>query len=179
MKYLLSLLTALLSLSAFAQKVLDEGPGYKTMEEDTVSLKGYMLISVYSSIKDALTDKKNPGKPTLQMVEMTINFRPGDSYLLTSKEEVINSILIRFHPKSQLLVMSPGGYQLTPYPSPLQGDISETGANEILKDGYDPAAKIQDGKLIFNNKQYTIIPNSVIKKAVIELIRVHHWAGGR
>ncbi|GGB19678.1 hypothetical protein [Puia dinghuensis] len=179
MKYLLSLLTVLLSLSAFGQTVLDSGPGFKVIEEDTLSLKGYRLTAVYYPLKEGFNNKKDAGKPTTQMVEMAINFHPSDAYLLTGKEEVIKTILIQYHPKPQFLAMNPGTFQMTPYPNPLQGDVSENLAKELIKAGYDPAARIQDGKLTFNNKQYTIIPNSAIKQAVIQLIRAQHWAGGR
>jgi len=73
--------------------------------------------------------------------------------------------------------MTPGDLKMTAFPNPLPGDISENRANELVKGGFDPNARIQDGKLSFSNKEYSIVSNATIKKAIIHLVSAQHWAG--
>ncbi len=52
----------------------------------------------------------------------------------------------------------------------LDGDITENKANEIIKVGYDSTAVVQNDILTFNKKEFKIIKNEDIEKALLELI---------
>jgi hypothetical protein len=171
------MLTALFWLSAFSQPGHESEPGFKTVYEDSISIKGYTLMAAYYPLKDNFKNKQ----PTIQQVTMVLTYGAADCIILSRKGEVIKSIMLLDYPRKQFLVMNPldknsGPLPTAFYPNPLQGDIGENRADELVKSGWDAAAKIETGKLTFNNKQYTIIPNSAIEQAVIQLIRSQHWA---
>jgi hypothetical protein len=179
MKRTLTVLALLLCLSGLAQKNADLVPGFKPMEEDSISIKGYKLTAAYYSIADNLSHKNSAAteKPTMAQVTLLMKFEQGDCYLLSKKEDVLKIILIQDYPQKQFLVMTPGDMKFTSFPNPLPGEISENRANDVVKTGVDPNARIRDGKLSFNNKEYSIVANSTIKKGIITLVRAQHWDG--
>jgi hypothetical protein len=181
MKRSLTVLAILVCLSSLAQNSPTLSPGFKPTEEDSHSIKGYTLTAAYYPIKDNINKRTSIGttadKPTLEQVALAIRYQAADCFLLSKKGEVVKMIIIYDYPQKQFLVMTPGDVKMTSFPNPLQGDISENRANELVKAGFDPKARIEDGKLSFNSKEYSIVSNAVIKKAIIDLIGAQHWAG--
>ena len=179
MKFLLSLLTTLLTLSCFSQTDHNGNPVFNSIPMGEDSLNGCQLLANYYTLQNNIDNKTTAvyisDKPSIDEVTKAATNLPADFFILVKNGQVVKLILINSYPKKWILVSTPGEAEPKKYKNPLGGDIPENRANELIKAGYDATATISDGKLSFNGKRYTITTNQEIKAAILDLIRKEHF----
>lgn len=178
MKNLLSILCLLLTLSCFSQVDRNGNPVFNSVPMGEDSLNGFRLLANYYPLQNNIDNKTSSvyisDEPTRAEIAKAATNLPADFFLLLKGQTVVRTILVNNYPKKWFLVITPGDPESKKYPNPLKGDMAENRARELVKAGYDPVATIQEGKLRFDNKRYTITPNDAIKRAVIDLIKTEH-----
>src|SRR5690606_14956578 len=96
---------------------------------------------------------------------------PSDFFILTKGGKISVMILLQNDPVKEFVTVVMSSNQKTSYPAELKGDITENRAKELIQEGYDSSAKIKNGVLTFNKRNYKIIPSKQIETAVLDLIR--------
>lgn len=182
MTKILTLLFLLFTAQTYSQTDNNGNPVFNsiTLREDTI--KDFQLLSNYYTLKNNI-DNKNTSvyisdKPTLNDVENAAINLPSDFFVIMKNQSIINLILIRNNPSREYFVINPTTGEQKKFSCNIKGEITENRANEIVKEGYDPNAKIKGDKLFFNNKKLTIASNKKIKENVIDFIEQQKLASG-
>jgi hypothetical protein len=180
MKALLTILTTLITLASFSQIDGNGNPVVNSIEMGVDSLNGCQLLANYYTLQNNIDNKGSSvyiaDKPTLDQIAKAATNLPADFFILSKNGSILKMILVNTYPAKWFLVVTPGQAGPKKYKNPLNGDIAENRANELIKAGYDSASKIADGKLRFNDKRYNITSNAEIKDAVMRLISEEHLA---
>jgi hypothetical protein len=179
MKNLLTVASLLVSLSCSAQTDQNGHPVFNSIPMGEDSLNGCRLLANYYTLRNNIDNKTTSvyisDKPTPEEVATAATRLPADFFILMKGANVIKMILVNYYPKKNILVVTPGTPEPTSYPNPLKGDIAENRANELLKAGFDSLAAINNGRLTFNNRHYTVTPDADTRQAVISLIMSEHF----
>ena len=164
----------LLSIQALSQTDQNGNPVFNSVSTNEEKIKDFQFLSNYYTLKNNIENKGSivyiSKHPTLDQIENAAINLPSDFFVIIKKQSVLNMILIRNSPARHYFVLNPTTGKQEEFPCSIHGDITENRANEIIKENYDPKAKIEEGKLFFNNKNLKIISNIEIKKNVLELI---------
>src|SRR5690606_36104486 len=91
-------------------------------------------------------------------------------FILTKNSKMVVMVILQNYPEREFMSVGILTNQESFYPSKLKGDITENRANEIIKEKYDPNAKIENNILLFDNKRFQIISNKEIEESVLSLI---------
>lgn len=151
-----------------------------TLLEETV--KDFKLSTNYYTLKNNLENKGSSvyvsDAPTLEQIANAAVNLPSDFFIISRGQEMVNLIIIINKPSRLVIALNPASGKRTEYDCSLKGDITESRANEIIKEKFDPAAKIEKGQLFFNNQKISIIPNDEIKRMILKLIAKNKLSEG-
>lgn len=174
MTKILAVVLLFIAIQGIAQTDKNGNPVFNSVSTNEETIKDFKLISNYYTLKNNIENKTSSvfisGNPTLAEIENAAINLPSDFFLVTKNQAIISMVMIQNIPTRQFLVINLMTGLQKQYTCSLKGDITENRANEIIKEGFDPAAKIKGDKLYFNNKKLTIIENQEIKDAVLKLI---------
>lgn len=174
MTKILAIVLLFIAIQGIAQTDKNGNPVFNSVSTNEETIKDFKLISNYYTLKNNIENKTSSvyisGNPTLAEIENAAINLPSDFFLITKNQAIISMVMIQNIPTRQFLVINPMTGLQKQFTCSLKGDITENRANEIIKEGFDPAAKIKGDKLYFNNKKLTIIENQEIKDAVLKLI---------
>lgn len=174
MTKILGIALLFIAIQGIAQTDKNGNPVFNSVSTNEETIKDFKLISNYYTLKNNIENKSSSvyisGNPTLAEIENAAINLPSDFFLVTKNQAIISMVMIQNIPTRQFLVINPITGLQKQFNCSLKGDITENRANEIIKEGFDPAAKIKGDKLYFNNKKLTIIENQEIKDAVLKLI---------
>ena len=173
MKNLFIIVFLFLTLPAFSQLIPTSGPIIISVKKGEDSLKGFQLSSNYYTLKNNIENKSSrvyiSDTPTLSDISNAAINLVADFFLVIKNKDTMNMVMLVNQPVRQYFVLGKDSKQSS-FPCFIKGDISENRAKEIIKNKYDPKAKIEDGKLYFNDKTFTIIPSAELKDSIINLI---------
>lgn len=169
------ILTILLLGSAFGQTDKNGNPVLNSVSIGGKTVGKLILISNYYTLKNNIDNKQSSvyvsQEPTLDQIgEFAMNIT-SDFFILTKKSRMVVIVALKNEPKREFLAtVMKTNKQLT-FPCTLIGDITENRANELVKEKYDSTAYIKNGVLKFNGKDFKIILNKDIDKALLSLIK--------
>ena len=174
MNKFLTFLFLLLTTQIFSQTDPKGNPVFNSVSINEETVNGFQFLSNYYTLKNNIENKTSAvyisTNPTLDEIENAAINLPSDFFVIMKKQSVLNMILIRNTPEREFIVVNPTTGNQQEFPCSMRGDITENRADEIIKENYDPKAKIKDDELFFNNKKLRIISNTEIKKNVLKLI---------
>jgi hypothetical protein len=174
MNKILTIIFLLIATKSFSQTDKNGNPVFNSITTKEETIQDFQLSSNYYLLKTNIENKKSSvyisDNPTLKEIANASVNLPSDFFLITRNQGMLNLVMLQNYPKRQFFVINPETGKQYQYPCSIKGDITENRTNEIIKEKYDPNAKIKGNKLIFNNNKLTIISTAEIKKAVIKLI---------
>ena len=182
MTKILTTLLMLIATQCFSQTDHNGNPVFNSisLSEDTV--KDFNLLGNYYTLKNNIENKNSSvyisKRPTLNEIENAALSLPSDFFVVSKKQATLNLIMILNKPTRQYFVLNPTTGKQVQFPCSINGDITENRANEIITEKFDLNAKINGGKLFFNNKSFTIISSQVIKKNILDLIEAQKLSIG-
>jgi hypothetical protein len=176
MKNILILILSVIVFSkSFAQTDKNGNPIFNSISTNEQAIEDILIISNYYTLKNNIENPHSSvfisTNPTLNEIENAAIDLPSDFFILTKKQKIVVMIMLQNDPKREFMTIEISTGKQSNFPAELRGDITENRANELIKGNYDPNAKILNGKLFFNNKEFTIIPNQEIKATVLNLIK--------
>lgn len=165
----------LLSLNVFSQTDKNGNPVFNSVTLSEEKIDNYQLNTNYYTIDNNINNKNSSvfvdNNPTLDQIEKFATKLPSDFFLIVKDNSAINMIMIVENKEKKYLVINPSNGINQTFDCTIKGEITENRANEIIEKKYDSKAKIEDYKLFFNNKEFTIISNNEIKKGITKLIK--------
>ncbi|WP_439882764.1 hypothetical protein ACSX1A_06245 [Pontibacter sp. MBLB2868] len=174
-KILLALLSILTFWQAYGQTDKHGNPVFNSVTTSEISLDGLTLISNYYTLKNNIENRNSSvyisASPQLADIENAALKLPSDFFILTKAGKMVAMVLLQNDPKRELMTIIMSSNKQATFPCTLKGDITENRAHELIKEGYDPSASMENGYLIFNNNRYQIISNKDIEEAVLDLIK--------
>lgn len=182
MNKILTLIFLLIATNCFSQTDDNGNPVFNSVTTKEETIKDFQLSSNYYTLKTNIENKNSSvyisDSPTLKEIENASVNLPSDFFLITKNQGMLNLVMLQNYPKRQFFVINPETGKQNQYPCSIKGDITENRANEIIKEKYDPKAKIKGNKLIFNNNKLTIISTEEIRNAVLKLIEKENLSDG-
>lgn len=159
----------------FAQTDQSGNPIFNSILTKEKALDDLVLSSNYytlhNNIENSLSSVFIDENPSLDQIEKAASELPSEFFILTKENRIIVMIsLIGESERSFLVNELESGKQNT-YPVDLKGKITENRAKEIIRQEYDPEAKLENRILKFNGKEFEIIENQLIEKEVLALIK--------
>jgi len=174
MTKILTIVSLFIATQCIAQTDNNGNPVFNSVSTSEESVKDFQFISNYYTLKNNIENKTSSvyisDNLTLNEIEKAAINLPSDFFLVTKKQAIISMVMIQNIPTRQFLVINPTTGAQKQFGCSLKGDITENRADEIIKEKFDPVAKIKGEKLYFNDKKLTIIKNEEIKNAVLKLI---------
>lgn len=182
MKKIITIFLLLISLQIFAQKDNNGNPIFNSVSTNEETVEDFQLISNYYTLKNNIENKNSSvyisEKPNLDQIENFAIDLPSDFFVILKNQKVLNLVIVVNKPKRQFIVINPKSGNQEQFACPIIGDITENRANEILKEKFDPKAKIVNNKFHFNNKDLSIITNKEIKEKILDLIKKQKLSSG-
>lgn len=170
----LILLLLFIATNSFSQTDRNGNPVFNSISTNEETIKNFQLLSNYYTLQNNIENKGSSvyiaDKPTLDEIENAAINLPSDFFVLMKKQAIVNMVMILNKPARQYFVINPTTGKQQLIACSIAGDITENRANEMIREKYDPEAKIEGGKLYFNDKKLTIISNTVIKENLLALI---------
>lgn len=164
----------LISIQIYAQTDNNGNPVFNSVSTGEKEFKNCLLISNYYTLSNNIENKLSSvfisESPSLDEIENAAKLLPSDFFILTKESKMIAMVMIQEQPKREFMTMIMSSNKQDFHICELQGDVSENRANELIKENYDSTATIKNGILTFNNKEFKIITNKEIDKAIKELI---------
>jgi hypothetical protein len=177
MKYIATLLLLFKALLCYPQADSSGNPVFNSVVVSVENIKDFKLVSSYYTLKNNIEKKWSSvfisHHPTPGEVERAATELMSESFIMVRHHAMICVIGVMCSPWQFVAIDVVTGQQ-DMLPSPLKGDITENRAREIVKNQYDPKAKIENGRLYFNGKTFAIVTNEEIKQAVLNLIDSEH-----
>ena len=176
MKKILTLILTVLTIGHFFGQTNKNGnPVFNSITTGERNFEDITLISNYYTLKNNIENSLSSvfisENPTLDQIEYAATTLSSDFFILTKDQRSLAMVVLNQNPKREFMIIEmKTGHQSTSR-AKLKGTITENRAREIIKEAYDPTAFIKNGTLTFNGKEFMIIPNQEIEKAVLELIR--------
>ena len=182
MKRILTLSFLLIATHTFSQTDKHGNPVFNSVTTNEEAIQDFNFVSNYYSLKTNIENKNSSvyisDNPTLDDIEGAAVNLPSDFFLITKKQAIVNMVMIQNKPARVYFVVNPESGKQKVYPCLIKGDICENRANEIMKEHYDPKAKIDGQELYFNNHRLAIISNNEIRKAILKLIDEEKLSNG-
>jgi hypothetical protein len=159
---------------AFSQTDNNGNPVFNSVTTHEELIQDFHLSFNYYTLKNNIDNKGSSvfisDTPTLDQIENAATSLPSNFFIILRRGTVLNMIIVLDKPGRKFLVINPATGKRNQFRCKIKGEISEDRAMEIVKENYDPAAKIERGMLFFNNKKFVISANSEIKDAVLNLV---------
>ena len=182
MNKILTLIFLLIATNCFSQTDDNGNPIFNSVTTKEETIKDFQLSSNYYTLKTNIENKNSSvyisDSPTLKEIENASVNLPSDFFLIKKKQGMLNLVMLQNYPQRQFFVINPETGKQNQYLCSIKGDITENRANEIIKEKYDPKAKIKDNKLTFNNNKLTIISTEKIRNSVLKLIEKENLSVG-
>jgi len=169
------ILTILTLGQLFGQTDKNGNPVFNSVTTSEKEVGNFMLIFNYYTLENNIENKLSSvfvsENPTIEQIETAAISLQSDFFILTKKSKIVVLIILQNTPKREFMTVEMSNNRQKTFPCNLKGDITENRANEIIKENYDPAAKIENNVLTFNGKRFEIITNKEIEEAVLALIK--------
>lgn len=164
------------SFHLFSQTDKNGNPVFNSITLVEEKIDDYQLNSNYYTLANNIMNKNSSvfisEKPSLDQIETAATKLPSDFFLVIKENSPLKMIMIADKsPEKVFFTINPSDGSSEIYPCDITGDITENRAKEIIEQKFDANAKINGGKLFFNNKEFSIITNEEIKNKVKKLIK--------
>jgi len=174
MKNTLIVFLLLIATQSFSQTDHNGNPVFNSVSTGEDTTNGFRLISNYYTLKNNIENKGSSvyisDNPKLnEILNAAVNL-PSDFFLITKGQSIVNMVIMINQPSRKFIVFNPTSGKPGEFDCSIKGDITENRATEMIKNNYDPTAKVDGSKLYFNGKELQIISNQEIKKNVFDLI---------
>lgn len=174
-KFTTIILTLLIFGQVLGQTDNNGNPVFNSISTSEKAVDDFLLITNYYTLNNNIENKLSSvfisETPSLEQIEESAINLPSDFFLLTKESKMVVMILLQNDPKREFMTIEIKTNKQSTFPCKLTGDITENRANEIIKEKYDENATISNDILNFNGKQFKIISNQEIEKAVLALIK--------
>jgi hypothetical protein len=174
MKKILTVFLLLIATQSFSQTDHNGNPVFNSVSTGEDTIKDFQFISNYYTLRNNIDNKGSSvyisDNPTLDEISNAAINLPSDFFLITKGQNIVNMVMIINQPSRKFIVINPMTGKQSEFGCSIKGDITENRATEIIKENYDPKARIDDSKLYFNGKKLKIISNQEIKSSVLALI---------
>ncbi len=174
MKQILATVLMLIATYGSSQTDHNGNPVFNSISTAEEVVKDFRLISNYYTLKNNIENRGSSvyisDKPTLQEMSNAATMLPSDFFVIMKGQSIVNMIILVNQPSKKFLVHNPNTGKQNSFDCSIKGDITENRANEIIRENYDPKAKIDGNKFYFNDGQLKIISNKLIRAKVLELI---------
>lgn len=175
MKKILTILLLTISIFSFSQTDKNGNPVFNSYQIKEIELaNGYKLILNYytlkNNIENPLTSVFISNNPTNEEVIKSATELMSYNLLLLKGQNMVDLIAINEMPNREYNVLNQKTGKNKVFESKIKGNISENRALEIIENEYDKSAKIENGKLEFNGKEYLIYTKESIINEVKSLI---------
>lgn len=142
-----------------------------------------MLVASYYPLKGNMDNRKSVAyvtdSPTLLEVDYAARQQASDFFAVVRNHSILKVIALNREGDSWrwlVVDMEKGGSQ--GYALPDAADMTENRARELLRNGYDPKAKMTGNTLYFKGARLSILSNSRIKALLSSLIAREGLAKG-
>lgn len=174
MKKIFTIALLFIATYSFSQTDHNGNPVFNSVSTNEETIQDFKFISNYYTLKNNIENKGSSvyvsDNPTLTEISIAATMLPSDFFLITKGQSIVSMIMIINQPSRKFIIINPASGEQSEFNCSIKGEITENRANEIIKENYDPKAKIDGSKLYFNDNKFKIISNKEIKKNVIELI---------
>lgn len=176
MKKLLIIILTMFSVGhSYGQTDKNRNSVFNSIATKEKSFGDLLLILNYYTMKNNIETKQSSvfisNNPTLDQIEKAAINLPSNFFILTKDSKMVVMVLLQNDPIREFMILEMKTNKQTNFPCKLIGDITEDRAHELVKEKYDSAAIIENGKLKFNGKVFEIITNKEIEEAVYTLIK--------
>lgn len=176
MKKITIIILTFLSLGqGLSQTDKNGNPVFNSVSTNEKIIDNFLLISNYYTLRNNIENKQSTvfisEKPTLDQIEKASIHLASDFFILTKDSKIVAMVILQNDPKREFIAITMATNKQATFPCNLNGDITQNRAEEIINAKYDTTATIENGKLIFNGKQFAIITNEEIENAVLKLIK--------
>ena len=173
MKYIVTFLLVLSMHLCFSQTDHNSNLVFNSITISSEHIKNFQLISSYYTLKNNIEKKWSSvyisSKPTLDEVENAATSLISEHFEIVKNHTIVGIIVFVCKPMRFMTVDIVTGKK-DMLPCRFNGDITENRALEIVKEKYDTNAKIENNRLYFNGKTFSIVTNKEIKQALLNLI---------
>ena len=183
MKRMLLLLVLLVADKAIAQKAAEGTPGLNSVVVSEQKVGSYLLGASYYPLEGNMNNRKSAAyvadSPTLLEIEYAALQQASDFFVVVKDHSILKVIALNNQGnKWRWLVIDidkggSEGFQL-----PDTADLTENRAKELVRNHYDPKAKITGNTLYFNRTRRRILGNSRIRTLLVALIAEKGLAKG-
>jgi hypothetical protein len=174
MKKLLFTFLVLFINTAFAQKDKHGNPIFNSISLSEENTNGYLFSCNYYTLRDNIENANSSvfvsKTPSLSSIEKAATSLPSNFFIIVKNGKITAMLSLKKDKQLKITILDPYTRSLKEVDSGLDGDITETRANELLANRYDTTAKIDNGRLIFNQRSYKIISYTALKQAVLNLV---------
>lgn len=182
MKFILILVLLLIATKTYSQTDSNGNPVFNSITTNEEVIKDFRLVSNYYTLKTNIENRLSSvyisPKPSLSEISNAAINLPSDFFLIVRSESIVNMVMLINQPTRKFLVINLASGQKREFDCTLKGDVTENRANEVIKEQYDPSAKIVNKDLFFNDKKLQIISNQEIRTNVIDLIEKQKLSAG-
>lgn len=169
------ILTVLALGQAFGQSDKNGNPVFNSVTTNEKSFDDFLLISNYYTLKNNIENRQSSvfisENPTLDQIEEAAISLPSDFFILTKESKMVVMVILQNDPERAFMTVAMKTNQQSTFPCELNGAMTENRANELLKENYDPTARVENGFLTFNGNRFQLISNQEIEDAVSDLIK--------
>lgn len=164
-----------LSNMALAQSSNKSSPAFNSVITSEQNHANFGIISNYYTLANNIDNPESAvyiaDSLTLDQIEEAALFLPSDYYIISIGQDRQSLLMLQNDPINAFVAIGLKSEKQALYPNKLKGTITENRANEIINENFDPAAKIENGFLFFNDKEFRIIPNAQVEKVALSLIK--------
>lgn len=158
----------------FAQQDKHGNPVFNSVVLKEIKLNGLLLHCNYYTLKHNLENPQSSvfiaDTPTLAQIADAAVRLPSDFFILTKESRVVALITLLPPPQRSFMVIDMKTGEQSLFPCALTGDMTQNRAAEIMREQYDPAARLVNGQLFFNGQVYSVLKSADIEKAAQDLI---------
>lgn len=169
------LLFIAMAYGAFSQTSSKANLTFNSVITSKQAYPNFGLISNYYTLSNNIDNPQSAvyiaDSPTLDQIEEAALFLPSDYFIVSRGQHMLSLLMFQNDPINAFVAIELTSERQALHPNKLKGTITENRANEIIKEQFDPAAKIENGFLYFNNKEFRIIPTIQVEKTAVALVK--------
>jgi hypothetical protein len=175
MKSILTFVATFVFLQCFSQSESEQKYLVNSIMVSQDTLPNASIAAHYYTLRNNIDNKASSvyisDKPTMeQILDAAINL-PSDFFLINKAGVMLYMLKIENKPERKFVLLTPPYMEKKELKCALKGEISENRANELIKEKYDPSARIEGQTLYFAGKKLKMITNQETKTKVQELIK--------
>ena len=175
MKSILTFVASLVFLQCFSQSESEQKYLFNSVMVSEDTMPTASIAAHYYTLRNNIDNKASSvyisDRPTIEQILDAAIKLPSDFFLINKAGVMLYMLKIENNPERKFVLLTPPYMEKKELKCALKGEISENRATELIKEKYDPSARIEGQTLYFGGKKLKIISNQEIKSKVHELIK--------